>query len=204
MATPNIDDHQIPPNEFEVKGNLSAIASRVVLKVLFTARLTRPDLLWTVNNLARNITKWTKAHDRRLHRLMCYIHHTVDWTQICYVGNNVTDINLVLFTDASFAGDLVDSKSTTGTLMCLIGSNTFVPLTWMYRKQGAISHSSSEAEVIAMDAGLRMNGIPALEFWDLVKDVMDPIDTRPVRSKTQTSRCHGQSGNKIKQGETTK
>ena len=164
VATPNLDDHQIPPIEFETKGNLSAIASRVVLKVLLTARLTRPDVLWTVNNLARNITKWTIACDRRLHRLICYWHHTKDWTQICYVGNNVSDINLVLFTDASFAGDLVDSKSTTGTLMCLIGSDTFVPLTWMCKKQGAISHSSSEAEVIALDAGLRMDGIPALEF----------------------------------------
>ena len=34
VATPSIDDHLIPPEEFEVKGALSPIAARVVLKAL--------------------------------------------------------------------------------------------------------------------------------------------------------------------------
>ena len=35
---------------------------------------------------------------------------------------------LALFVDASFAGDLRDSKSTSGAFMFLVGPNTFVPL----------------------------------------------------------------------------
>ena len=35
----------------------------------------------------------------------------------------------------------------------------------MCKKQTSVSHSSSEAEVISLDAGLRMDGIPALDFW---------------------------------------
>ena len=31
VATPCIDDHQIPPEEFEVKGELSPIAARAIL-----------------------------------------------------------------------------------------------------------------------------------------------------------------------------
>ena len=30
-----------------------------------------------------------------------------------------------------------------------------------------MSHSSTESEIIFLDAGLRMDGIPALDVWDL-------------------------------------
>jgi hypothetical protein len=78
---------------------------------------------------------------------------------------------LALFCDASFAGDLRDSKSTSGAFLCLVGPNTFVPITWICKKQGAVSHSSSEAEVISLDAGLRLEGIPALSLWDQILEV---------------------------------
>ena len=32
----------------------------------------------------------------------------------------------------------------------------------------SVSHSSTEPEVIYLDAGLRMDSIPALDLWDLV------------------------------------
>ena len=32
----------------------------------------------------------------------------------------------------------------------------------------AVSHSSTKSEVIFLDAGLRMDGITALDMWDLV------------------------------------
>ena len=57
-ATPCIDDHQIPAEEFDVKGHLSAQAARIVLKALYVARVARYDILWTVNMLAREVTRW--------------------------------------------------------------------------------------------------------------------------------------------------
>ena len=133
-----------------VKGVLSAVASRIVLKCLYTARMGRPDILWTVNVLAREITKWTIARDKRLHPLICYLHHTKDWAQACWVGDTISDCKLALFADASFAGDLKDSKSTSGAYLVLIGPRTYVPITWFAKKQGAVSHSSSEAEVFLL------------------------------------------------------
>ena len=35
----------------------------------------------------------------------------------------------------------------------------------------SVSHSSTEAEIMSLDAGLRMDGIPALTLWDLVIDI---------------------------------
>ena len=38
----------------------------------------------------------------------------------------------------------------------------------MCKKQTSVSHSSTEAEIISLDAGLRFDGLPALELWDLI------------------------------------
>ena len=111
----------------------------------------RPDLLWAVNSLAREVTRWTVACDRRLHRLVSYLHHTKHFCQVCYVGDQPKDLRLLLYTDASFAGDLKDSKSTTGAYIVLAGPHTFVPISWLRKKQGAVSHSSTEAEVISLE-----------------------------------------------------
>ena len=35
-----------------------------------------------------------------------------------------------------------------------------------------MSHISTESEVISLDAGLRMDGIPALDPWDVVIEVL--------------------------------
>ena len=59
----------------------------IVLNGLFLARIGRPDILWSENKLARSMTKWTKACDKRLNRLISYIHHTSEYKQYCHVGN---------------------------------------------------------------------------------------------------------------------
>ena len=68
----------------------------------------------SVNKLARSITKWTKACDKRLNRLISYIHHTCKYKQYCYVGNTAKQCRLGLFQDSDFAGDLEDSNSLSG------------------------------------------------------------------------------------------
>ena len=40
------------------------------------------------------------------------------------------------------------------------------------KKQTSVSHSSTESEVISLDAGLRMDGIPALDLLDVVTEVL--------------------------------
>ena len=67
-----------------------------------------------------------------------------------------------------FAGDLEDSESTSGGTLCVFGSHTFVPISWMCKKQTSVSHSSTESEIISLDAGLRLDGIPALDLWVLI------------------------------------
>ena len=125
--------------------------------------------------VARSITKWTKACDKRLNRLISYIHHTCGKRQYCHVGNTAKQCRLGLFQDSDFAGDLEDSKSTSGGTLCIFGSHTFVPISWMCKKQPAVSHSSTESEIISLDTGLRLDGLPALESWDLIVSVFGSV-----------------------------
>ena len=106
----------------------------------------------------------------RLARLISYIHHTSEFKQSCHVGNTAKQCRLGLFQDSDFARYLEDSKSTSGGLLCIFGSQTSVSINWMCKKRTSVSHSSTEAELISLDADLRMDGIPALDLWDLVKE----------------------------------
>ena len=99
VSTPCIDDHHHFKEEMKSVGELSL------------ARIGRPDILWSVNKLARSMTKWTKACDKRLNRLISYIHHTSEYKQFCHVGNTAKQCRLGLFQDSDFAGDLEHSKS---------------------------------------------------------------------------------------------
>ena len=93
-----------------------------------------------------------------------------------------------------FAADLEDSKSTSGGTLCIFGSHTFVPISWMCKKQTSVSHSSTGSELISLNAGLRMDGRPALDLWDLIvtvlhgntnqsKQVQGNLSTSPTRKK---------------------
>ena len=42
------------------------------------------------------------------------------------------------------------------------------PISWMCKKQTSVSHNSTESEIISLDAGSRLDGIPALDLWDLI------------------------------------
>ena len=53
VATPCIDDHQLSPEGMITKGALASVAACIVLKVLYLARVARPDLLWSVDVFAR-------------------------------------------------------------------------------------------------------------------------------------------------------
>ena len=137
-------------------------------------------ILWSVNKLARSITKWTEACDKRLNRLISYIHHTCEYKQYCWEGSASKQCRLGLFQDSDIAGDLEDSKSTSGGTLCVFGRHTFVPISRMCKKQTSVSHSSTESEIISLDAGLRLDGIPALDLRDLIVSVLGNMIQTPL------------------------
>ena len=100
VSTPCIDDHHVKEEETKSVGEFSNTCSQIVLKCLYLARIGRPDILWSVYKLARSITKWTKACDKRLNRLISYIHHSYEYKQYCDVCNTAKQSRLRLFQDS--------------------------------------------------------------------------------------------------------
>ena len=123
-------------------GELSQVCSQIVLKCLYLARIGRPDILWSVIKIARATTKWTKACDKRLNRLISYIHHTCEYRQYCQVRNTAKQCRLGLFQDSDFAGDLEDSKSTSGGTLCVFGSRFMFQKSRMCKKSYVCSNQS--------------------------------------------------------------
>ena len=57
VSTPCIDDHHVKEEETKSVGELSNTCSQIVLKCFYLARIGRLDVLWSVNEFARSITK---------------------------------------------------------------------------------------------------------------------------------------------------
>ena len=79
VSTPCIDDHHFKEEEMKSVGEMTPVCSQIVLECLYLASVGRPYILWSVNKLARSITKWTKACDKLSCRLISYNHHTGEY-----------------------------------------------------------------------------------------------------------------------------
>ena len=60
----------------------------------------------------------------------------------------------------------------------------------MCKKQTAVSHSSTESEIISLDTGLRLDGLPALELWDLIVSVFGNVSRVSDRSGQPDNDVH--------------
>ena len=104
-------------SDFTAVGELAPSAASVLMKVMYGARMARPDLLRPVQALARFMTKWTRQQDLELHKLMCYIHTTKSWKTVGWVGDDIKDISTVIYSDADWAGSS-DKFPTSGSFCC--------------------------------------------------------------------------------------
>ena len=52
--------------------------------------------------------------------------------------------------------------------MAFTGPNIFFPLNGVSKKQTCVSHSTPEAEIVAANAAIRLEGLPSPQLWDVV------------------------------------
>lgn len=164
VDTPFIEITQEGPDR--PTGALQPIAARVLMKILYGARMARYDLLRPTCYLATRITKWPPWCDRSLHRLVCYINCTLDVRMTTWVGNPLSEWELVIYSDADLAGDRETSRSTSGVYMCIRASHTFVTLQGISKRQTSVSRATAEAELVAADMAIRREALPALQLWE--------------------------------------
>ncbi len=167
VATPFLDEN-LKVDKYVTDGVLSSKAVRILMKVLYAARIGRWDLLRSVTYLSRRVTRWNPDCDRRLLRLTMYINCTVDDKAEAFAGEGMDSCQLAVCCDADLASDHEGSKSASGIWIAILGEFTYWPLVAISKRQGATSHSTSEAELIAIELAVRQEAIPLMMLWDQV------------------------------------
>jgi hypothetical protein len=147
---------------------LQPFASRILMKILYAARMCRCDLLRAVCGLASCATNWTHQCDRDLRILICYIDATKDHAMIGWCGDPSSALELRVYADADFAGCVRTMRSTTGVILAMSGPDARVILTGVSKRRTAMSRSTPEAEIIAADRAMRAEGIPTLSLLDTI------------------------------------
>jgi hypothetical protein len=72
-ATPFVPDGSVSVDDEEAKGELAPNnACRILMRALWLGRLSRPDLLKPINDLATKVQSWSTGDDKRLLRLIQY------------------------------------------------------------------------------------------------------------------------------------
>ena len=99
----------------------------------------RPNIAYVINQACRSMHSPQSTYYIRLKNLLCYLKGTI--THGLYF-NSRSPISLTSFSDADWAGDSTDHRSTSGFLIYF--SNNLI--SWSSKKQPTVARSSTEAE----------------------------------------------------------
>jgi hypothetical protein len=116
-------------------------------RLMYIMMGTRPDICFALSYLSRHQSNGNEELWKALKRILRYLKGTLDF-KLIYEANK--EIPLVGYTDADWAGDHSDRKSTSGFIMQVYGCT----VSWCSNKQQCVSLSSAEAEYIALSKGI--------------------------------------------------
>ena len=153
FRTPHCDGGTLVETDDQCVGQLSASSAKLVMKLMWLGRISRPDIMVAINTLARNITRWSLSDDKRGARLVGHIAATVDYAHVMRIKDPPAKLWLSLYVDSDF-GSSPDMKSTSGFIMALEGPDSFAIILWGSKTQRAVSRSTTEAEFVALSTAL--------------------------------------------------
>ena len=96
-----------------------------------------------MSTVAKFTSKPTEQHWKAIKHILRYIVGTVNFG-LQFTGDS--SIDCTGFSDAHWAGDIDDRKSTSGCLFKIGGG----PVSWRSRKQSRVALSTAEAEYVAL------------------------------------------------------
>jgi histone deacetylase 1/2 len=138
--TPCLPYHRLLKEDGAPYPNLTVYHS--IVGALQYLTFTRPDIAFSVHQVYQFMQNPMVSHFTAVKRILRYLKGTL------HVGISYTkgDLQLKAFSDADWAGDPNDRRSTTG-LVIFLGDN---PISWSSKKQQTVSRSSTEAEYRAL------------------------------------------------------
>ena len=110
--------------------------------LLFLSTRTRPDICFAVSTVAKYCVNPNKNHWQAVKRIFRYLKGTINLG----ISYSKSPNPCVGYSDADFAGDLNDRKSTSG--FCFMYGNGIV--SWKTQKQTCVSISTAEAEYVSL------------------------------------------------------
>ena len=168
QRTPHVDPVALSLSDNDARGSLADSAARILMKILWLARLNRPDLMVAVTTLTTNVCRWSVNDDKRVARLVGYIAATVQYNPVMFVHDPASSLHLALYVDSDFGGCPDTARSTSGYIVALEGSNSFALLSWSSKRQKVVSRSSTEAEFVSLSSALFNDALPLLEVWQTI------------------------------------
>ena len=113
----------------------------ITLSVMFLAQITRYDVMYAVCQLARAMSKPSKAHMGAVKQLLRYLAGTTDFSIVYKRG----DFKLSAFSDAKWGNSSDNGKSTSAYLVML----SKAPISFKSGIQSLTAMSTMEAELVA-------------------------------------------------------
>ena len=132
--TPGIPEGMLKKADWSTHGKLNVGALSVVMTIMYTARLLRADCYHSTNTMSRLLHKWAPVCDEMLKRQIGYLKFSKKFAMKSMLGDPIECLQMVMFCDADF-GEVLESKSTTGAFIVLIGPNTYIPLSWLLKNK---------------------------------------------------------------------
>ena len=115
----------------------------MVGSLLWAAISTRPDIAQAVSTVSRFNKEPSQAHLTAVKRILRYLKGTAD---LGIVYGPTSGTGLLGFSDANWAGDHDDRRSTTGNVFLFSRG----PVSWLSQRQKIVALSTTEAEYMAL------------------------------------------------------
>lgn len=116
--------------------------------LIYLTLCTRPDLSYVVSKLSQYFSGPTEEQWTTVKHVLKYLKCTND-KMLCYRKCD-EGLRMVAYSDADWAGDTNDRRSTSGYCVSLCKNGP--PISWKTRKQPTVALSTCEAEYIALAA----------------------------------------------------
>jgi transposase InsO family protein len=141
--TPMAETELLPSDHIASKASIR-LYQQMTGSLLFAAITTRPDCSFAVSRLARFNQNPSDKHHQAANRVIQYLYHTRSIA--LRFGPNSGMRTFICASDASFADNSMDRKSSQGYLMMLFGG----AIAWKANKQDTVTTSTTEAELLAL------------------------------------------------------
>ncbi|GMF23042.1 unnamed protein product [Phytophthora fragariaefolia] len=163
---PKLSAEQFAAQPFDYRG--------IVGSLQYLVRGTRPDIANAVRELSKFLSCYNRTHWEATMRVLKYLKGTSTYGLL--LNGKTRDVTYEVYTDASFACLPKERKSVTGYVIQMAGTS----ISWCSSKQGSVSLSTAEAELIALSEGAKESEW----LWYLLGEMGFP------RSKPVQVCCH--------------